>query len=59
MVLRSVPYAEDMVKDGVKTCDGCGQVIPMMSKLATNENGRDLCLSCQIREAQIHKGLRH
>jgi hypothetical protein len=49
-----------MEKDGVRTCDGCGQVIPMMSKLAVKDDaGRDLCLSCQIREAQIHKGLRH
>ena len=52
-------YSGRMEKDGVRTCDGCGQVIPMMSKLATKENGRDLCLACQIREAQIHKGLKH
>lgn len=49
-----------MEKDGVRTCDGCGQVIPKMSKLVSKEpDGRELCLACQIREAQIHKGLRH
>jgi predicted CXXCH cytochrome family protein len=46
-------------KEGEKFCDSCGQKIPSMSKLATKENGRDLCLACQIREAQIHKGLKH
>jgi len=33
-----------------------------MSKLATRQDGpegRDLCLACQIRLAQIEKGLRH
>jgi predicted CXXCH cytochrome family protein len=48
-----------MNQDGVRTCDSCGQPIPSMSKLATREAGRDLCLACQIREAQTHKGLRH
>ena len=48
-----------MEKDGERVCDSCGQKIPKMSKLATREGGRDLCLACQIREAQIHKGLRH
>jgi len=48
-----------MEKDGQRICDKCGQKIPSMSKLATRENGRDLCLACQIREAQDEKGLRH
>ena len=48
-----------MEKDGKRICDSCGQPIPSMSKLATKENGKDLCLACQIREAQIHRGLRH
>jgi hypothetical protein len=48
-----------MEKDGKRICDGCGQTIPMMSKLASKEGSRDLCLQCQIREAQIHKGLKH
>ena len=30
-----------------------------MSKLATQQEGKDLCLACQIRLAQIEKGLRH
>jgi hypothetical protein len=31
-----------------------------MSKLAArSEDGKDLCLACQIRLAQIEKGLRH
>jgi hypothetical protein len=42
-----------------RVCDGCGKKIPSMSKLATRENGRDLCLACQIRLAQEEKGLRH
>ena len=42
-----------------RTCAGCGQPIPSMSKLTTNEGGRPLCLACQIRESQIKKGLRH
>ena len=48
-----------MEKDGHRFCDSCGQKIPQMSKLASREGGRDLCLACQIREAQIEKGLRH
>ncbi|MEO8100481.1 MAG: hypothetical protein ABI811_22470 [Acidobacteriota bacterium] len=48
-----------MEKDGKQICDGCGQIIPSMSKLNTREGDRDLCLACQIREAQVHKGLRH
>jgi hypothetical protein len=52
-------YDPHMEKDGERICDACGQRIPKMSKLATRENGRDLCLACQIREAQEHKGLRH
>ncbi len=48
-----------MERDGQKFCDSCGQKIPNMAKLAVRENGRDLCLACQIREAQIVKGLRH
>jgi hypothetical protein len=47
-----------MEKGGVKTCDGCGQIIPSMSKLAKKSpDGRDLCLACQIRESEIQKGL--
>jgi RNA polymerase-binding transcription factor DksA len=49
-----------MEKDGIRTCDACGQTIPPGAKLASKTaDGRDLCLSCQIREAQIEKGLRH
>jgi hypothetical protein len=49
-----------MEQDGQRICDGCGQVIPSMSKLLEQrQDGRDLCLACQIREAQITKGLRH
>jgi hypothetical protein len=48
-----------MEKDGERICDGCGRPIPKQAKLATQENGKDLCLACQIREAQITKGLRH
>lgn len=50
----------DVERSGEKFCDGCGQKIPPGAKLATRtEDGRDLCLACQIREAQIVKGLRH
>ena len=46
--------------DGDRICDGCGQKIPPGAKLAAKTpEGRDLCLGCQIREAQITKGLRH
>ena len=48
-----------MEQDGERICDSCGQKIPRMSKLAVNQDGRDLCLACQIRLAQIEKGLRH
>ena len=48
-----------MERDGVRTCDSCGQRIPPMSKLAVRQDGKDLCLACQIRLAQIEKGLRH
>jgi hypothetical protein len=51
-----------MERDGIRTCDSCGQRIPPMSKLATRQDGpdgKDLCLACQIRLAQIEKGLRH
>jgi len=52
-----------MEKDGQRICDRCGLKIPSMSKLATRSGvdgaGRDLCLACQIREAQEEKGLRH
>jgi len=48
-----------MEKDGERTCDGCGQPIPKMSKLALkSEDGKDLCLACQIRESERKKGLR-
>jgi hypothetical protein len=47
-----------MEKDGVRVCDRCGQRIPSMSKLAQkSSDGRDLCLACQIQEAEIRKGL--
>jgi len=49
----------DMEKDGVRVCDGCGQPIPKKAMLAIKENGQALCLACQIRDAQINKGLRH
>jgi len=46
--------------DTLRKCDGCGRIIPKTAKLAVKEpDGRDLCLACQIREAQIVKGLRH
>ena len=48
-----------MEKDGERQCDGCGLKIPNMAKLATRAGGQDLCLACQIRQAQIEKGLRH
>jgi hypothetical protein len=48
-----------MERDGERRCDLCDQRIPKMSKLATRDGGRDLCLACQIRQAQIEKGLRH
>jgi hypothetical protein len=48
-----------MEQDGIRTCDSCGQRIPPMSKLAAHQDGKDLCLACQIRLAQIEKGLRH
>ncbi len=40
-----------------RTCAGCGQPIPSMSKLMTQQGGRTLCLACQIRESEIRKGL--
>jgi hypothetical protein len=47
-----------MEKDGTRICDGCGQRIPSMSKLAgKSADGRDLCLACKIRESEIRKGL--
>ena len=48
-----------MDKDGIRVCDSCGQKIPPMAKLVSKEHGKDLCLACQIRLAQIEKGLRH
>lgn len=47
-----------MEKNGERFCDSCGQKIPSMSKLAAREDGRDLCLACQIRESEEKKGLR-
>ena len=52
-------YHRGMERDGIRTCDSCGQRIPPMSKLASRQDGKDLCLACQIRLAQIEKGLRH
>jgi hypothetical protein len=48
-----------MERDGERFCDSCGQKIPQTAKLATREDGKDVCLACQIRQAQIVKGLRH
>jgi predicted CXXCH cytochrome family protein len=45
-----------MEKDGERICDVCGQPIPAMSKLALRQEGKDLCLACQIREAERKKG---
>jgi len=45
-----------MEKDGDRYCDRCGQKIPKMAKLATKDGGKDMCLACQIREAEIAKG---
>jgi len=52
-------YYRIMERDGIRTCDSCGQRIPPMSKLASRQGDKDLCLACQIRLAQIEKGLRH
>src|SRR5258706_1924229 len=56
-------YDQSMLKDGetdaVRICHVCGQKIPSMSKLAIQQDGKDICLQCQIRDAQINKGLRH
>jgi hypothetical protein len=49
-----------MEKDGERFCDSCGQYLPATAKLATkDEQGRDLCLACSIRDAQIREGLKH
>ena len=49
-----------MEKDGERFCDSCGQIIGKTAKLAAKDpNGRDLCLACSIRQAQIDKGLKH
>ena len=49
-----------MEKDGERYCDSCGQIISKLAKLATKDDkGRDLCLACSIRDAQIRKGLNH
>ena len=48
-----------MEKDGDRYCDLCGRPIPKQAKLATSEKGKDMCLACQIRDAQVNKGLRH
>jgi RNA polymerase-binding transcription factor DksA len=47
-----------MEKDGQRYCDLCGQPIPKMSKLALQQDGKDVCLACQIHEAERQKGLR-
>ena len=52
-------YHLDMEKDGDRYCDLCGRPIPKQAKLATSEKGKDMCLACQIRDAQVNKGLRH
>jgi predicted CXXCH cytochrome family protein len=51
--------SEEASKDGQRICSACGQPIPSASKLAIQQDGKDLCLQCQIRAAQITKGLRH
>ena len=51
--------SEEASKDGQRICGGCGQPIPSMSKLAIQQDGKALCLQCQIRAAQLIKGLRH
>jgi len=49
-----------MEKDGQRFCDDCGKPIPLQAKLAEKTaEGKDRCLACQIRDAQITKGLRH
>ena len=53
------PPSEEALKNPQRTCSGCSQPIPSMSKLAIQQDGIDLCLQCQIRAAQITKGLRH
>jgi hypothetical protein len=47
-----------MEKEGQRVCDGCGHKLPKTAKLISNESGKDLCLSCRIRESR-EKGLRH
>ena len=49
------PYNKFMEKDGERICDLCGQTIPKMSKLALKQDGKDLCLACQIRESERQK----
>jgi len=51
-------YHRLMEKGGERFCDACGQPIPRMSKLAVKEDGKDLCLACQIRESERKKALR-
>jgi len=46
-----------MEQNQQRVCAGCGQPIPSMSKLAQKTaDGKELCLACQIREAEIRKG---
>jgi CRISPR/Cas system-associated protein Cas10 (large subunit of type III CRISPR-Cas system) len=52
-------YDRHMEKAGERYCDLCGRPIPKQAKLATREDGKDICLACQIRDAQVTKGLRH
>ena len=62
LAMSAPRYHRGMDRDGIRTCDSCGQRIPPMAKLASRQEGRDgkdLCLACQIRLAQIEKGLRH
>ena len=45
-----------MEKDGERFCDSCGQFLPKTAKLAIKDDqGRDLCLACSIRDGQIRK----
>jgi len=43
-----------MISDGQRLCDRCGQPIPPSAKLAgSGEEGQgDLCLQCRIRASQ-------
>lgn len=52
-------FDEAMEKEGARYCDGCGQKLMKAAKLVSTEGGKDLCLSCRIREAQDKGVIRH